>query len=57
MIRTTHTYAILEVSKGSFEEIKVALELAGYEDNAFYYSDEGLVIDMHGIALQEKKEV
>lgn len=53
MIRQTHTYAVLEVSKEAFNEIKKKLREAGY-DHAFIDD----VIDMHGIALSEetKKE-
>ena len=43
----THTYAILEVSPETYEEIKKKLEAASYQ-HAFH----GDVIDMHGIALQ-----
>lgn len=43
----THTYAILEVSRATFEEIAQKLKAAGY-DEAFIEID---VIDMHGIAV------
>ncbi len=45
-MRITHTYALLEVSPGAYEEIAGKLRAAGY-DHAF---DEG-AIDMHGLAL------
>lgn len=46
---STYTYAILEVSKGTFEEIKEKLK--GYE-HVFHNNNEyGTVIDMHGIAV------
>ena len=51
-----HTYAILEVSPPTFEEIHDRLEKAGYSD-AFHEEDmssenEGRsLIDMHGLAL------
>ncbi len=47
----SHTYALLEVSKEAYEEIKKKLIEAGYKV-------EDCEIDMHGIALipeQEKK--
>ena len=46
-MRTTHTYALLEVSHNAWKEIKAKLLEAGY-DHAI--NDEG-EIDMHGIAL------
>ncbi len=45
----THTFAILNVSKQTYNEIKRKLKKAGYE-NSF----DGDVIDMHGIALKIK---
>ena len=50
----TYTYAILKVSQAVFDEIKTKLEAAEY-DHAFHEEDEGLLIDMHGIALQAEK--
>jgi hypothetical protein len=46
----TYTYAILEVSKSTYEEIKKLLVDAGYE-HTFHNDDGRTVIDMHGIAL------
>lgn len=47
----THTYAILTVSPACFSEIRRKLEEAGYAD--LIHDDlDGLVIDMHGLALQ-----
>ena len=54
-IRQTHTYAILEVSPAAYQEIRAKLEAAGHEQ-AFHDEDDGEVIDMHGIALQEEEE-
>lgn len=48
-MRTTRTYAVLEVSKAAYDEIRSALERAGY-DHAFI----GDVVDMHGIAISAK---
>ncbi len=53
MIRSTHTYAILEVSRAAYTEIKEKLEGAGYSDQFHDDGDrDGVVIDMHGIALK-----
>jgi hypothetical protein len=50
----TRTYAILELSKEAFEEIETKLRTANYE-HAFQARNGKLVIDMHGIAVQEIK--
>lgn len=53
MLRTTHTYAELPVSKATFDEIAAKLKTAGY-DHAFdslSYEGVGGTIDMHGIGL------
>ena len=47
----THTFAKLEVSKSTYEEIEYKLKEAGY-DHAF--TEEA--IDMNGIGLTKKKE-
>lgn len=46
-MRTTHTYAVLEITFEAWEEIADKLRAAGY-DHAF----DGDVIDMHGIAVK-----
>lgn len=46
-IRSTHTYAELEVSPAAYEEIAAKLRAAGY-DHAFM---ENGAIDMHRIGL------
>ena len=51
----THTYAVLEVSHETFEEVYRSLEKAGYQ-HAFHTDDGRTVIDMHGIALAKKAE-
>lgn len=51
MIRTTHTYAVLDVSPAAYGEIRAKLEAADYQ-HAFHQTDAGMVIDMHGIALR-----
>lgn len=55
MGRTTHTYAILELSQSAYDEIKKKLDDAGY-DHAFHHdADHGTVLDMHGIAVALEK--
>lgn len=54
----TYTYAILKVSPAAYAEIAKKLMDAGYEDQ-FHGDDgddDGVVIDMHGIALATKGE-
>jgi hypothetical protein len=46
----TRTFAIMEVSQAVYDEIKAKLEAAGYED-AVHTSGDGVVLDLHGIAL------
>jgi hypothetical protein len=47
MGRTTHTYALLEVSAAAYDEVASKLRACGYGSSI---NDEG-EIDMHGIAL------
>lgn len=47
----TYTYAILQISQATYDEIKAKLDAAGYV-YAFHDDADGLLIDMHGIALQ-----
>jgi hypothetical protein len=58
MIRTTYTYAVLDVSAECYAEIRAKLAAAGYE-HAFHRSDSDYVevIDMHGIALATSKKI
>lgn len=51
-VRSTRTFATLEVSPCVFDEIEHALKAAGY-DHAFIDGR----IDMHGIALERRAEV
>lgn len=46
-LRQTHTYALLELSAGAYDEIKAKLLEAGYQHAI---NEEG-EIDMHGIAV------
>lgn len=50
-MRTTRTYALLDVSPAVYDEIREKLKAAGY-DEAFHRDDDREVIDMHGIALR-----
>jgi hypothetical protein len=47
----TYTYAILKVSPRAFAEIADRLNAAGYASAFHDEGDDGVVIDMHGIAL------
>lgn len=49
----TYTYAILKVSRGTYDEIRQKLKAAAY-DHAFHRDGAVEVIDMHGVALQEE---
>lgn len=59
----THTYALLAVSKATYDEIKAKLVAAGYEHAitgiaALRQSGRctgAEVIDMHGLALHEEQ--
>lgn len=53
MNRTTHTYAVLGVSKETYQEIRRSLDEAGYSGQ-FHDNQDGEVIDMHGIAIKER---
>jgi len=47
----SYTYALLEISRAAYDEIKAKLEAAEYQDQ-FHQQDDGRVaLDMHGIAL------
>lgn len=52
---STYTYVTLEVSLACFEEIRARLDATGYS-HAFIHDSGGMLIDMHGIALQAAKE-
>lgn len=55
MIRSTHTYAVLKISHAAYAEIKSKLTAAGYSDQ--FHDDrygDGVVIDMHGLALSDE---
>lgn len=50
-MRTSRTYAILDVSPATYREIRAKLVAAGY-DHAFHVDEQGEAIDMSGIALR-----
>ena len=54
-MRTTYTFALLELSPEAFEEIKSKLETAGYDTFHFLEEDGELRIDMRGIAVIKEK--
>lgn len=47
IIRTTHTYALMDVSAETYAEIRRKLEEAGYQHAIM----EDGVLDMHGIGI------
>lgn len=47
----TYTFAVLEISKAAYDEIAGLLKAAGYH-HVFHDNTDGVVIDMHGIALK-----
>ena len=53
----THTYAVMHISKAAHDEITGKLWEAGYRQ-AFVDDDkhDGVLLDMHGIALAEETE-
>jgi len=51
----THTYAVLEVSRETYDEVYLLLTNAGYQ-HAFVTDDRPPVIDMQGIALHSKAQ-
>lgn len=48
MIRPTRSYAVLGITHTAFEEIRVKLQDAGYQDNFM----RGGEIDMDGLAIE-----
>ena len=51
----SHTYVILPLSQTAWDEIADKLCAAGYS-HAFHQEKDGVVIDMHGIAVQAEKQ-
>lgn len=52
-MRTTHTYAVLDVPRAVYAAVRALLAAANYE-HAFHVDEGREVIDMHGIALRSK---
>lgn len=52
-MRSTYTYVTLEVSSAAYQEIKALLEKAGYQHAFHEDRQDGVLIDMHGLALKE----
>lgn len=53
----SYTYALLQVSDATYDEIEKALKDAGYDEAFHIEADtERKVIDMHGIALERKSK-
>ena len=51
----SYTYAILDVTAGTFREIQTKLEAAGYQ-HAFHEDAAGqLVIDLHGVTIRDEE--
>lgn len=50
-MRSTYTYAVLDISAEAYAEIRAKLEAAGYEHAFHQGRDLREVIDMHGIAV------
>lgn len=53
--RMTYTYVTLEVSHAAYQEIKDKLEAAGYHHAFHEDREDGVLIDMHGIALKDEE--
>lgn len=51
----TYTYVVLKISPLAYEEIKSKLEAAGYQHAFHDEGEDGIVIDMHGIAVAREK--
>lgn len=50
-VRSTHTYVTLAVSNAAFKEIIEKLRAASYSHAFIENRDNGVDVDMHGIAL------
>jgi hypothetical protein len=55
-MRTTHTYAVLDISPAAFREIAEKLKAAGY-GHAFHEEEGRNIVDMQGIAVAEEAHV
>jgi hypothetical protein len=52
--RTTHTYAVMEVSRACHDEIRGQLERAGY-GSALVHGAKGVTIELSGIVLRARQ--
>jgi hypothetical protein len=52
----TRTLALLKVSKAVYDEIRIALEAAGYGDEMWREYDGRPVIDMNGIGIMRNDD-
>lgn len=52
----TYTYVLMEVTKSTYEEVKKKLEEAGYWQALHKDREDGIILDMHGIALILEKK-
>lgn len=50
----THTYALMNVSKTTFDEIKSQMIAAGY-DHAIHEDDDKIILDMNGIGISNSQ--
>lgn len=54
-LTSTHTFALLEVSQSTYDEIAAKLKDAGYE-HVFIDEGEYIALDMHGIGIIPSEE-
>lgn len=55
-LRTTHTFAIMEVSQSTYDEIRAKLLEADYDHAVWEEGDDGTLLNMSGIALAVTQE-
>jgi len=51
----TYTYVLMEVSPSTYKEVRKKLEEAGYFKALHQDREDGILLDMHGIALKLEK--
>ena len=56
MPKETYTHITLKLSPAAFDEIRGKLQAPGYENSNFFYNDDELIINMHGIAVKQEYE-
>lgn len=52
----SHTYAVLQISRAAFDEIRSKFKDAGYEHAFDDAAEGGPVVNMHGVAVQALHE-